>query len=113
MDNENDEGQKRKKNNQKSEEQQIKKREKSFIRMQERHRDKRLKELAAGIANKRKTFEEMGLAYNTDEDGAEDFVSIQSFSNCDVSEVLSAGLGGQLLRTAQAAQRRSIEQQQQ
>ena len=112
MDNEN-KGNKKKKCHPISEEKQKKKRENSFIRMQKKHRDKRLKELAAGIANKRKTFEEMGLAYNTDEDGAEDFVSIQRFSNCDVSEVLSAGLGGQLLRTAQAAQRRSIEQQQQ
>ena len=90
MDNENDKGKKGKKNNQKSEEQQIKKREKSFIRMQKKHRDKRLKELAAGIANKRKTFEEMGLAYNTDEDGAEEFDSTHGFSDCDVSDVLSA-----------------------
>ena len=56
--------------------------------MQTKHRDKILKELAEGIANKRKRFEEMGLAYNTDEDGAEDFDS--TFSNCDVSDVLSA-----------------------
>ena len=54
-------GNKNKKRKPKSEEQKIKKRENSFIRMQKKHRDKRLKELAAGIANKRKTFEEMGL----------------------------------------------------
>ena len=89
MDNEN-KGNKKKKRHPISEEQQIKKREKSFIRMQKKHRDKRLNELAAGIANKCKTFEEMGLAYDTDEDGAEDFDSIHSFSDCYVSDVLSA-----------------------
>ena len=53
-------------------------------------RKKTLEQLAAGIANKRKFFEENGLTYNTDEDGAEDFDSTPRSSDCDVSEVLSA-----------------------
>ena len=89
MDNEN-EGNKKKKRHPISEEKLKKKREDSFIRMQTKHRDKILKELAEGIANKRKRFEEMGLAYNTDEDGAEEFDSVKGFSDCDVSDVLSA-----------------------
>ena len=53
-------------------------------------RKKTLEQLAAGIANKRKFFEENGLTYNTDEDGAEDFDSKPRSGDCKISEVLSA-----------------------
>jgi hypothetical protein len=83
-------GSKNKKRKPLSEEQKQKKREKGFIRIQKKHRDKTLKQLALGIANKRKYFESQGLAYVTDEDGAEDIYSGTGSKRDDVSEVLSA-----------------------
>ena len=85
-----DTGNKDKKRKPRSEESKKKKREKSAIRMQKTHREKTLKQLALGIANKRKYFESRGLAYLSEEDGAEEFDSVPKSGDCDVSEILSA-----------------------
>jgi hypothetical protein len=83
-------GNKNKKRKPLSEEQKEKKREKSSIRIQKKHREKTLKQLAFGIANKRKYFESQGLEYVTDEDGDEDFFSGAVSKHDDISEILSA-----------------------
>jgi len=85
-----DTGNKDKKRKPRSEESKKKKQEKSAIRMQKTHREKTLKQLAVGIANKRKYFESRGLAYVSEEDGAEEFDSVPKSGDCDVSEILSA-----------------------
>ena len=65
-------------------------RRKTRHKLQKKIRVRTLAQLAAGIANKRKFFEENGLTYNTDEDGAEDFDSKPRSGDCKISEVLSA-----------------------
>ena len=74
----------------KTEERKQKDRKKTRDKLQKKIRARTLTQLAAGIANKRKFFEENGVTYNTDEDGAEDFDSKPRSGDCDVSEVLSA-----------------------
>jgi len=88
-----DTGNKDKKRKPRSEESKQKKQEKSSIiaiRMQKTHREKTLKQLAFCIANKLKYFESRGLAYASEEDGAEEFDSVPKSGDCDVSEILSA-----------------------